>query len=63
MLLIKGENKKLHIYFEQSDNELFEYTEVVSNLAGMVDDRSYMNKKEAMIFSVKELDLRILWEF
>ncbi|MHA1439597.1 MAG: hypothetical protein ACTSPD_18660 [Promethearchaeota archaeon] len=63
LLQITGTNeKKLNIYFRQSEDQSSEYTGEVLNLAGIVADRPNMNKKDAVSFSVKSLDLRLLWE-
>jgi len=63
LLLITGEIRKLNIYFEQSDSQSSGYTGDVLNLVGIVDDKPNLNKKEAMSFSVKKLDLRLFWKF
>ena len=64
LLQITGTNdRKLNIYFQQSDYQSSEYAGDMLNLAGIVDDKPNMNKKEAMSFSIEKLDLRLFWEF
>ncbi|KKN46916.1 hypothetical protein LCGC14_0668210 [marine sediment metagenome] len=62
LILISGPKKMLNIYFKQSNYKSSEFSGDLLNLAGMVDEQPHMNKKEAVSFSVRKLDLRLFWE-
>lgn len=65
LLTISSEtkNKRLNIYFDQKSKKSSEFTGDFLNLEGLIKDSPSMNIKEAINFSVKTLDLRLLWHY
>ena len=59
---ISANGKKLNLYFELKGLESLEYLGDALDLSGIINERPNINLKKARTFSVKKLDLRLLWE-
>lgn len=55
--------KETKIYIDLIGSQSLELQEGILNYSGVINDKPNMNLKEALVFTVKKLNLRILWEY